>query len=77
MRKGFHLDDLKMNYGDFFILMKLGENLNPIVFSELLQELIYHVIDNDDDDEKKSLTKDHKDDSDVKKSKNSLIVERL
>lgn len=75
MRKGYDLDDLKMSYGDFFLLYKLGENLNPIVFSELLQELVHHGTD---DDEKKSLTKASilRKDSDPKQSINS-IIERL
>jgi len=30
---------VKLGYGDWFLLNKLGENMNPIVFGELLQEI--------------------------------------
>jgi len=28
-----------LGYGDWFILHKLGENINPVVFGELLKDL--------------------------------------
>lgn len=73
MRKGYDIDDLKMEYGDWFILYKLGENLNPVIFNELLQELIYTNENASDDDEKKSLTKHHICAEDPKDKSNSLI----
>jgi len=32
-------DRLNVSYADWFLLSKLGENLNPVVFSEILQEI--------------------------------------
>ncbi|CAL8136996.1 unnamed protein product [Orchesella dallaii] len=32
-------DKLNVSYADWFLLSKLGENLNPVVFSEILQEI--------------------------------------
>jgi hypothetical protein len=32
-------EEISLGYGDWFILHKLGENMNPIVFAELLTEI--------------------------------------
>jgi len=56
MKKGYDFYDLRMSYGDWFLLCKLGANLHPIVFTELLQELIEKF---SDDEEAKSLTKEN------------------
>lgn len=39
-------DKLNCSYGDWFLLSNLGENMNPVVFSEILQEIHDLILSN-------------------------------